>query len=93
MTVMHGIITDRLTQKVTFVHWKPDTTVRMSDDAAARLPRIIKRTLTVTTVETWVITIGPALESADPPAESDTAQDIIDQTIDPIRQDNQEAQP
>ena len=93
MTVMHRIITDRLTQKVTFTRWKPDTTVRMSDDAAARPQRIIKRTLTITTVETWVITIGPALESTDPPAESDAAQDIIDQTIDPINQDNQGEQP
>ncbi|NTU63975.1 MAG: hypothetical protein HGB05_11405 [Chloroflexi bacterium] len=93
MTVMHRIITDRLTQKVTFTRWKPDTTVRMSDDAAARSQRIIKRTLTITTTETWVITVGPAPEIADRPTESDAAQDIIDQIADPISQDNQEEQP
>jgi hypothetical protein len=93
MTVMHRIITDRLTQKVTFARWKPDTTVRMSDDAAARPQRIIRRTLTITTVETWVIAIGPALESVDRPTESDAVRDIIDQTIDPISQDNQGEQP
>jgi hypothetical protein len=93
MTVMHRIITDRLTQKVTFAYWKPDTTVRMSDDAAARPQRIIKRTLTITTVETWVITVGGAHVSVDQPIESDAAQNIIDQTIDPISLDNQEEQP
>jgi hypothetical protein len=65
----------------------------MSDDAAEQPPHIIKRTLTITTVETWVITIGLALESVDRPTESDAAQDIIDQTIDPISQDNQGEQP
>jgi hypothetical protein len=92
MTVMHRIITDRLTQKVTFAHWKPDTTVRMSDDAAVQPNRIIKRTLTVTTVETWTITLS--WSDTKLPREDDRAeQDVIDQSIDPISQDNQEKQP
>ena len=90
---MHRIITDRLTQKVTFAYWKPDTTVLMSDDAAARSQRIIRRTLTITTTETWVITAGQALESVDQLTKSAAAQDIIDQTSDLISQDNQEEQP
>jgi hypothetical protein len=65
----------------------------MSDDAAERPQRIIRRTLTITTTETWVITVGGAQVSADQPIESDAAQNIIDQTIDPISLDNQEEQP
>jgi len=65
----------------------------MSDDAAARSQRIIRRTLTITTTETWVITAGQALESVDQPTKSAAAQDIIDQTSDLISQDNQEEQP
>ena len=60
----------------------------MSDDAVT--PHIIKRTLTMTTTETWIVTIGPAAEAADRPTASDTAQDIIDQTVDQISQGNQE---
>ena len=64
----------------------------MSDDAAVRQNRIIKRTLTVTTVETWTITIS--WSDTELPREDDrAAQDIIDQTIDPISQDNQGEQP
>jgi hypothetical protein len=92
MTVMHRIITDRLTQKVTFTGWKLDTTILMSDDAAERPLRIIKRTLTITTVETWSITLN--WSDAESPHEGDRAdQDVIDQSIDLINQGNQEEQP
>jgi len=54
---------------------------------------IIRRTLTITTTETWTITLGPVLEADDRATEPDSAQDIIDQTSDLISQDNQEEQP
>lgn len=65
----------------------------MSNDQAAPPQSIIRRTLTITTIETWIITLGPALETADRPAEPDSTQDIIDQPPDPISQDNQREQP
>jgi len=64
----------------------------MSDDAGVRPNRIIKRTLTVTTVETWTITLSWS-DTELPREDGRAAQDIIDQTIDPISQDNQEEQP
>ena len=65
----------------------------MFDDGAALPHHIIKRTLTITTTETWTVAIGPTLEGADRPPQSDPSQDIIDQPNDPISQDNQEEQP
>jgi hypothetical protein len=92
MTVMHRIITDRLTQKVTFAGWKPDTTVLMLNDLIESSGRAVKRTLTITTVETWTITLS--WSDTELPREDDRAeQDVIDQSIDPISQDNQEEQP
>jgi hypothetical protein len=68
------------------------TTVSMSDDTDAPPQRIIKRTLTITTTETWIVTLGPSTEAADRPAVSDTSQDIIDQAIDQISEGDQEDQ-
>ena len=65
----------------------------MSNDQATPPQPIIRRTLTITTIETWTITLGPAFETADRPTEPDSAQDIIDQPHDPISQDNQREQP
>jgi hypothetical protein len=64
----------------------------MSNDQAAPPQSTIRRTLTITTTETWTITLGPALETADRPTEPGPAQDIIDQPNDPISQSNQEEQ-
>jgi hypothetical protein len=92
MTVMHRIITDRLTQKVTFAGRERGTTIFMLNDLIASSGRAVKRTLTITTVETWIITIG--WSEAELLREADRAeQDIIDQIVDPISQDNQEEQP
>lgn len=60
----------------------------MSDDAAVPVRHIIKRTLTLTTTETWIVTIGPAFEAADQPMEPGTSQDITDQPNDSISQDD-----
>ena len=87
-----NIIARYLSQNGTFSAEESGTTVSMSNDAVTPPAHIIKRTLTIITTETWIVTIGPAAEAADRPTESDTAQDIIDQTVDQISQGNQEEQ-
>jgi len=64
----------------------------MSDDAATSPQRIIKRTLTITTTETWIVTLGLPTEAVDGPTVSDTSPDISDQAIDRISQGDQEDQ-
>ena len=64
----------------------------MSDDAAAPPQRIIKRTLTITTTETWIVTLGLPTEAVDRSTVSDTSPDISDQAIDRISQGDQEDQ-
>jgi len=61
----------------------------MPNDQAAPPQSIIRRTLTITTTETWTITFGPATETGDRPTEPDPAQDIIDQPHASISQGNQ----
>jgi hypothetical protein len=65
----------------------------MSDDVATSPQRIIKRTLTIITTETWIVTLGPPTKAVDRPTVSDTSQDIIDQAIDHVSQGDQEEQP
>jgi hypothetical protein len=51
----------------------------MSDDTAPLRPHRVTRTLTLTTVETWTITIGG--EASGPPEEQRAAQiDLNEQT-------------
>ncbi len=58
----------------------------MSNDQAAPPQSIIRRTLTITTTETWIITFGPAPETADRPSDRGAPPDIIDQPIDSLSQ-------
>jgi hypothetical protein len=64
----------------------------MLNDLIESAGRAVKRTLTITTVETWTITV--IWSDTELPREDDRAeQDVIDQSIKLISQDNQEEQP
>jgi hypothetical protein len=82
-----------LSQNGTFLTEDSVTTVSMSNDQSGPSQLIIRRTLTITTIETWTITIGTMAEAANRPTVSNMSPDIIEQAVDQMSQGNQEDRP